>query len=199
MRHYDLYELEDESSNGVQQALSGLRESVIPRLEERGDALWGIFFGLFGLGTNELYLVTANDRAPASARPDFGEITLKQHRAFVPTARPKTFTPPDKPGIYVFRWFDVHNRDVDEIAAMSEQAWVSFEDGFDSEIQGLFAEADRSSATGKMLLVTWYRDLSVWEASRSPSEEARAIFMRRHQLTIKARPVATRLVTPVRS
>jgi len=45
-----------------------------------------------------------------------------------------------------------------------------------------------------MLLVTWYQDLSVWEASRQPAPEARENFQRRHQLTLSALPIATTLL-----
>jgi len=99
-------------------------------------------------------------------------------------------------GIYVLRWFDVRNRDVDEIVRLSDEAWTPFEEGFDSEIRGLFAECDRSNDQGKMLLLTWYQNLSVWEASRQPSKEAKDRFRRRHDLTIETIAIATRLFFP---
>ena len=45
-----------------------------------------------------------------------------------------------------------------------------------------------------MLLVTWYRDLSVWEESRKAPDEARALFIRRQEMTLKAKPIATQLI-----
>jgi hypothetical protein len=113
----------------------------------------------------------------------------------VPTVRPTDHTPLSKPGIYVFRWFDVLNKDVDEIASLSEQAWVSFEGDFDSQIQGLFALQNRQGDKGKMLLLTWYKNLTVWQDSRAPSKEAMNLFIKRHELTIEALPIATRLLT----
>ena len=45
----------------------------------------------------------------------------------------------------MFRWFSIDNKDVDEIARLSETAWQTFESGFDTEVQGLFAEAHAAS------------------------------------------------------
>ena len=121
------------------------------------------------------------------------DFSLQERYQLNPTVRPVEHTMLTKSGIYVFRWFDVKNRDVDEIVKLSDEAWVSFEEGFDSEVQGLFAERDRSHEQVKMLLLTWYRDLSVWEASRRPAKEARERFLKRHDLTIEAIPIASRL------
>jgi hypothetical protein len=90
----------------------------------------------------------------------------------------------------------INNRDVDKKVQLSDEAWVSFEGDFDSEVQGLFAESDRSHEQGKMLLLTWYRDLSVWETSRKPSPEARERFLKRHSLTIETTAIASRLFLP---
>lgn len=196
MQTYHLTHVADPGSNSPRAALGKITEVIIPSLVSDGHRPWGIFAGLFGLATNELYLVTASDAesgVPAALIDDAG-LHINARIDLVPTARPTAFTPPSTPGIYVFRWFDVKNKDVDEIAEISRKAWVSFEGGFDSRIQGLFAESNRSSPEGKMILVTWYRNLTVWEESRRPSEEATQLFTRRHELTLRATPVATRLI-----
>ncbi len=131
---------------------------------------------------------------PLSKLVTLNNYTLLKGYQFSPTVRPIDHSMRTKSGIYVFRWFDVYNRDVDEIVKLSDEAWVTFEGDFDSEVQGLFAESDRSKEKGKMLLLTWYRDLRVWETSRKPSNEARERFLKRHQLTIESTPIATRLL-----
>lgn len=167
----------------------------MPQLAQRGIVPYGLFIPLFGLASNEIYLVTnaesAHDPGAISAPP----LVLKQSTQLVPTVRPREHTPRTRPGIYVFRWFDVYNKDIDEIVRLSDEAWTSFEGGFDTEIQGLFRQPSTQGNTGKMLLVTWYKDLSVWEASRMPSAAARQNFLRRAELTIEALPVCTRLNT----
>ena len=111
-----------------------------------------------------------------------------------PTVRPLVHERRSKPGIYVFRWFSIRNKDVEEIARLSNEAWETFEAGFDTEVQGLFAEVGRAKELGTMLLITWYKDLSVWQDSRAPADAARELFMKRHELTIEATPIATRLI-----
>ena len=87
----------------------------------------------------------------------------------------------------------VNMKDVDEIARLSDTAWNTFEGDFDTKVQGLFVQADRGPDQGEMLLLTWYRNLTVWEESRLPSPEARANFMQRQKLVLEAKPIATRL------
>jgi hypothetical protein len=155
----------------------------------------------FGLTSNELYLMaTREDKAPSSDGISSltklitdQNLNLRESYQLSPTVRPTEHATRTKAGIYVFRWFDVYNRDVDEIVKLSDEAWISFEGDFDSEVQGLFAENDRSREQGKMLLLTWYRDLSVWETSRKPSPEAKERFLKRHSLTIETTAIATQL------
>ena len=95
-------------------------------------------------------------------------------------------------GVYVFRWFSVDPTTIDEIAQLSATAWPDFESSFDTRVQGLFAEDTETPDT--MLLITWYRNLTVWEQSRHPPQTARENFLRRHKLTLSALPVATTLL-----
>jgi len=201
MPTYEFLRIKDTKSNGILNIVKTINTQILSEAKQSGYSLYGLFFGLFGLASNELYLVAVReDNGPfldgftplskLAARHNF---SLQESYQLNPTVRPVENTMRTKDGIYVFRWFDVHNRDVNEIVKLSDEAWIPFEEGFDSEIQGLFAEGDRSNEQGKMLLLTWYRDLSVWEASRRPSKEAKERFLRRHDLTIETIAVATRL------
>ncbi len=170
-----------------------------------GVSEWGVFSGIFGLATNELYWVlvdnpdTHHDALDnmASRLIDTGVVILDKKR-FNPTVRPIEHDARTAPGIYVFRWFDVNKSDVDEITALSKEAWNTFEAGFDTEVQGLFSEAglndEHSDERETMLLVTWYRDLTVWQNSREPHPKARELFLKRHGLMKEAKPIATRLI-----
>jgi hypothetical protein len=93
--------------------------------------------------------------------------------------------------LFVFRWFSIDNQDVNEIAELSETAWQTFESGFDTEVQGLFAEVNRDSKEGTMLLLTWYKGFDVWLDSRTPDAAARENFLKRHALMREAIPIAT--------
>jgi len=164
-------------------------------LRQQKITIYGIFTGLFGLATNEIYVVTS-----AAYEHDLGGVftdtalNIETSHLFLPTVRPTTHAPLKSPGIYVFRWFTVKNEHTTEIVNLSKSAWKSFESGFDTEIQALFAEPESDAVLGQMLLITRYADLSVWEASRQPADDARENFQRRHALTIEARAIATQLV-----
>ena len=133
--------------------------------------------------------------APTEAVREAGFQVVEQH-ALVPTVRPTSFAPLTRPGLYVFRFFDVRNGDIEEIAALSQEAWTSFEatDAYAAEPQALFCQADRSDERGVMLLLTWYDGLASWQASRRPPPAARENFQRRHMLTAGTIAYATRLV-----
>jgi hypothetical protein len=183
----------------AQRLLTPLRERSVPAIEAAGGGAWGIFTGLLGLDTRELYLVTSwapgtsPSAAVTSAMPV--EARIVQERTMVPTVRPLTPAPMTRAGVYVFRWFEVNNRDIREIAALSREAWETFENttAYEAEPQALLRDADASADRGTMLLVTWYEGLRSWELSRTPAPEARANFVKRAQLTLSALPIATRL------
>ena len=193
MQIYQVSLLKDPNHPGLNKLLEYVRGTLIPDLEKDDMLEYGVFQGLFGLASNELYLVMSSQRSVSQLNIG-GEFQVKERIDLVPTIRPTDHTRRTREGIYVFRWFDVMNKDVGEIAELSAKAWLTFEERFDTEVQCLFAEQNRESAQGKMLLITWYRDLSVWQQSRQPPTEARENFMRRHQLTLQAKPIATRLL-----
>ncbi len=154
---------------------------------------WGIFPGLFGLGTNEAYWVYQTDpgMTDGSVFSPNDELEVIEANRFSATVRPVEFVECAKSGIYVFRWFEVSDDRIAEVVRLSNEAWTSFEGGFDTEIQGLFTVDGQGRY--RMVLVTWYRDLSVWQASREPAPEAKQNFVARQALLTSARPIATRL------
>lgn len=196
---YQVHTLKDNSRPGslalIEFCQAYFDESFDENSQESNKAgpdvkAYGVFATLFGLASNEVYLVTFSDEPHALNLPS--DIELVQSCSVIPTARPLEHTARTSPGVYVFRWFNVNPGDIDEIVALSTEAWKTFERGFDTEVQGLFRGHDDASM---MLLLTWYKDLSVWEASRNPPPDARENFLKRHQLTLSARPIATRLIT----
>lgn len=177
---YQVLHLRDSAHPGANQLIAKIRD-----LDHPGT--FGIFAGLLGLASNEIYVVTYGEALTA---PPGVETVARIPLA--PTARPTAHEPRDKKGVYVFRWFTVDPRNVDEIVRLSAEAWKTFETSFDTEVQGLFHGTEDPHT---MLLITWYVDLSAWEASRFPPEAARENFLKRHHLTLSAKPIATRLVS----
>ena len=175
-----------------------LREAVVATLPP--ERVWGTFHGLFGIASNELVTVTVGDDEAVAASVETvsgldaveGVASLR----LVPTVRPTSSQPLTREGLYVFRFFEVAHRDVEEIAALSAEAGTSFEtvDAYRAEPQGLFCQRDRSAERGRMLLLTWYDGLNSWQTSRQPPQAARANFQRRHALTTGTVAYATRLV-----
>ncbi len=163
--------------------------------------LWGAWSGLFGVGSNEIILVTTSDRvdhvAILNARVASAAGVIVEQHLLVATARPADMRPLTRPGLYVFRFFDVRNADVDTIVALSSEAWTTFEStqSYRAQPQGLFCQRDRRDPRGVMLLCTWYDGLESWQTSREPPPEAVANFRARHALTQGTIAYATRLIT----
>lgn len=186
---YQVHQLKDNGRPGSARMIQLINGELEKNLSVKGSSLYGIFQPLFGLASNEIYLVTyAQTPTTLVLPPEIQELCC---RDLIPTVRPTADEPRSRPGIYVFRWFSVAADSVDEIARLSSEAWPTFEASFETEVQGLFV--DQGDSPGGMLLITWYKDLSVWEASRQPPEKARENFLRRHQLTLSALPIATML------
>ena len=162
-------------------------------------SVWGAFHGLFGVGSNELIAVTVGDDDAVDASIETARrLDVEQVDALTlkPTARPTSTEPLTREGLYVFRFLDVANADVEEIASLSAEAWRTFEspDAYRAEAQALFCQRDRSEVRGRMLLLTWYDGLNSWQTSREPPAEAAALFQRRRTLTAGSIAYATRLV-----
>ena len=164
----------------------------------RPASLWGAFHGLFGVGSNELIVVSYGDVAGVDgALAATAGVVSVDTLLLEPTVRPTADEPRTREGLYVFRFFDVAHKDVDEIAALSFEAWKDFEtaDVYDAVPQGLFRQQDVSAARGRMLLCTWYDGLNSWQASRTPPGRASENFRKRHLLTGGTIAYATRLLT----
>lgn len=158
--------------------------------------IWGTFHGLFGIRSDELVMVLHNTGdSPADVVTSAGFELVETH-TLTPTVRPERFEPLTRPGLYVFRLFEVAQTDVEEITQLSSRAWTTFEntDAYATEPQGLFCQADRSAPDGVMVLLTWYDGLTSWQASRQSAPEARENFRRRRSLTRSTIAYATRLV-----
>lgn len=158
---------------------------------------WGAFHALFGLGSNELFIVSMGDVEGVHDRlSSLQSVQSCTTTLFEPTVRPEQEIPLTRSGLYVFRWFDLDLEHVDEVAQLSKSAWVHFEDAQDyqAEPQALFRQSDLSAQRGWMLLVTWYDGLNSWQRSRQQHPSAAEKFRRRHQLMHRAIPFATRLI-----
>ena len=119
----------------------------------------------------------------------------------VPTVRPTSDVAVSGDGVWAHRWFEIDPSNLDEFVELSAGAWPQFESAHDgTQVFGLFHSQDDPS---RLLLVTRYASLAMWEQSRpynpSPTEgtdQARANFMRRAELTRRTIVRVGRLLTP---
>jgi hypothetical protein len=149
----------------------------------------GLFSPQLGFSSNEAVLLVRwskpGDAAAAFVTP---EVTAHRREVLTPTVRPREN---DKPrtgaGIYVHRWFTIDGDKTAEFIDLSNRAWGGFEGSYDTEIFGLFTAApnehDQKTGAARLLLLTWYRDHGVWEASREQATDAKSLFAQRHLLT----------------
>lgn len=196
MTHAFCFTQVDGGERSWQPAWARVRKHVAA-LESDGVHVWGTFYGLLGIASSDFVLMTQS--AGGTARPDeaLRGCTIVAQHELVATVRPSTPAPRlERPGLYVFRFFDVANTNIDEVARLSREAWTTFEatDAYAAEPQGLFAPRDRRPRDGRMLLLTWYDGFASWETSRQPAPAARENFTRRHALTRSTIAYATRLM-----
>lgn len=162
-------------------------------IEREGGQLLGFFTPQLGWRTGQAALLVGWDRDADARDRLMGDLAGLQgvrdarRDRLQATARPAPRDQPRAGGVYVHRWFVIDAASLDEVVALSTQAWRGFERDFDARIFGLLKAAqtpeDQARKLTRLLLLTRYGDHSVWEASREPAEEAKAAFARRHQLT----------------
>jgi hypothetical protein len=184
---------------GWQAMAEALGRHTLPAWQAEGLQVWGVWQGLFGVASNELLLIGVSEHpevaAPiAQALPSGVEVV--DRLGLKATARPRSVRPLTPEGLYVFRFFDVAAAHVDEIVALSREAWETFErtDRYAARPEGLFRPHGDGQDAGRMLLLTWYDGFGSWQTSRSPAPEARRNFLRRHELTGGTVALATRLL-----
>ena len=197
------YSIIENSENTWLTTARALKDQALVKIDEAGGKMYGVWFPYFGLPVNSAVLMhlwpdeLLNDAAGITEETlqTFGNIAEVDTRLFLPTARPLDENPPRDKGMYVHRWFEFNTSDVPEAVELSEKAWETFEDSFDSNIIGLFVEQPDNEGVANLLLLTWYKNFAAWEDSRNQEKDPKSweIFSRRHQLTRRGLAYATGL------
>ena len=170
-----------------------------------GGSLFGLFVAQIGLPAHQALLLTAWPDPQALARgadlaiDAVSEVRSLSSERIAATVRPIEAAPRTEPGVYAHRWFEIAEADWPEFLELSEAAWPEFEKSFGVEVQGLFRSLDTEPPAARVLLLTRYPSLAVWERSRQPSgpgpqqEASFAHFRRRARLIRSTVVVTTRL------
>ena len=148
-----------------------VKDAFAERARASGGYLFGGWRSMVGLGLARdegIVLSSWPDAQSASnvSAPDFEGIASAQIQSLEATVRPIDDTPPAYDGVYVFRWFDIDATDWEAFRDISDAAWPNMEAVFDVNICGFWRHRDVVEPDAKILLLTRYADLSVWEASR---------------------------------
>jgi hypothetical protein len=177
---YNYYELRVGRERNAQRALA---DQVYA---SGGAGVLGVFAPLLGYASNEA-LVLTDQRASSDAVLMGSGVAAAEWTRMSPTLRPHQNARPEPGGIYVHNWFTIDGEAFDEFVQLSGAAWPDFEARFEARIYGLFAvepqAAETATGARRLLLMTRYKDLGEWQASRDPTSEAMKIFARRRELT----------------
>jgi hypothetical protein len=176
-------------------------------IERAGGSLFGLWRGEIGFHNDDGILMTA---WPAHSDPDHSatdgipSVTDSTVERMVATIRPTTVEPPMDDGPYAHRWFETTEEHWAEFIELSSAAWPDFEGAFPgTRIVGLWRSLDTAPPLVRVLLITRYPTLAVWERSRPYEaervpgvDEARRKFMRRAELTERTIVRMARLMIP---
>lgn len=177
---YDYFSLTLGRERTVQKALA---DHLQARL---GPELVAVFAPVLGFASNTALVLVKDADAAGTVASAPGLVASERH-GLAPTLRPVDEAPPMPGGIYVHNWFTIDGDSVEEFVRLSGEAWPDFETRFEARIFGLFladqSDADRAQGARRLLLMTRYRDLGEWQASRDPTSAAMQVFARRRQLT----------------
>ena len=175
-------------------------------VEAAGGQFYGLWTGIIGFARDEGVLMTIwpdedSARAHGAVGVDVPNVQSSFGHVLHSTVRPVSNAPPSGPGVYAHRWFDIGASDWPEFLALSDRAWPHMEAAYDVNIIGFWRSAEVREPQAKVLLMTRYADLSVWEASRwwgSPKPEAEGAstrFETRGELTRSTVVNVAKLVT----
>ena len=176
-------------------------------VERAGGTFFGLWRGEIGFSSDEGVVMTAwpsrsePDDTVTDGIPSVMESTVER---LVATVRPTTPEPPTDDGVYAHRWFETTEDHWPEFVELSQAAWTDFEGAFPgTRIIGLWRSLDCKPPLVRVLAVTRYPTLAVWErarpyeAERVPGvDEARRRFMRRAELTERTIVRMARLMLP---
>ena len=148
---------------------NAVRDALAKRAGDAGGTLYGCWQSLVGLGLSRdegIALTSWTDEPTARSPAGADGIEITERCVLQATVRPTTDAAPTMSGIYVFRWFHLAAADWPGFRDISQQAWPNMEQVFEAAIQGFWLSLDTPKPQARVLLLTQYADLSVWEASR---------------------------------
>ena len=166
---YRFIRVKQNTWDSVEAAILGAGAAAVA---EAGGQLYGVWAGQIGLSANQGIVVTvwtdlqAAKRNGGAAINGIGDLSASEALYMEPTARPLDATPPEGPGMFAHRVFEVRRDDADRFVALSDEAWPQFEEVFGTKIFALWRETGHERAYDRLILLTRYADYAAWENSR---------------------------------
>ncbi|MGY9057156.1 MAG: hypothetical protein ACKVGZ_16415, partial [Alphaproteobacteria bacterium] len=173
---------------------------------EAGGQLFGVWIGQIGLSSNQGVVVTVwpdlevAKRNGSSAIAGIDGIATSETMYMEGTTRPTDPTPPEGPGMFAHRVFEVRRDDAERFVELSNEAWPQFEEVFGARVFALWREVGHERANERLILLTRYADYAAWENSRfwRPEPDPNAAdalqrFRERREITLDTVVYTTRL------
>lgn len=173
-----------------------------------GGQIYGVWAGQIGLSANQGIVVTvwadlqSAKRHGGEAIAGISAVSTSEALYMEPTTRPSDPAPPQGPGMFAHRIFEVRRDDADRFIELSDYAWPQFEYVFGTRIFALWRETGHDRAMDRLILLTRYNDHAAWEASRywrpdpnPTATDALERFRERRAITVDTVVYTTRLAT----
>jgi hypothetical protein len=193
-------------SNAWDSVESAVQNGGAEAVAAAGGQLYGVWLGQIGLSANQGVIVTvwtdldSAKKHGGKAVAGIDEISASETLYLEPTARPLDAAPPEGPGVFAHRVFEVRRDDADRFISLSDEAWEQFETVFGARIYALWKEIGHDRANERLILLTRYPDYAAWEKSRywRPDPDPNAAdalqrFRERRTITVDTVVYTTRL------
>jgi hypothetical protein len=142
-------------------------------IESAGGICCGVIRGgMFGLRTNQVSVLSVwPEGTKAEVRfsdpEDAKQNLVSEEQLMVATVRPTSTEKINQPGIYVIRWIRIQPDDIEEYTSLCLKTWPAFETLSSARCYGVFRALENDCGVSKILMLTWYENLTDWESSRS--------------------------------
>ena len=157
-----------------------LSEEGAVKIGNLGGSLYGLWRSQIGLPRDTVTAITVWPGTDAAVRmadllhDDYPDVDTVELDLMSRTLRPEHADPPRRQGNYAFRWFETPTENFPEFINLCEAAWPGFESYYNSLVIGLWRIEGNNEGPIRTLLMTWRKNLAMWERSKKPTNVVEA-------------------------